>query len=137
MYMSIVAGMICIRSYKFINRHDIAAALASQGRLASKGGIELVSPTGTDGAGAMVAAEAGGGAVVDVSAPPAPPQLRHKWLKYLHAIFMIYSYTMLVGAGQAFTGVSPAGATWTGAWDRDTVLACALALDTLSACPVK
>jgi hypothetical protein len=93
MYISIVLGMICIRMYIFkVDKYP--PKTDSVGRAATQ----------LNETNASVLAQIENGNDVAADQTMSSDKVMSRWilLKYLHAIFMIYSWVMLFGAGQAF-----------------------------------
>lgn len=89
MYLALALGIAAIRLYRWVNQEFIAKALLQRQERQRQCPPETSRQEGEEEEGQ------------DWTAGGATP--RHVWLKYLHGVLMIYSYVMLVGAGQAFT----------------------------------
>jgi len=94
MYIAIVLGLVCIRLYKFLSHDDETAQ--------EKSADELVPDD-----------EVLDGEEIPLASPPQTSRhcprsisCQRRWLllflKYAHGLIMVYSWIMLLGAGQAF-----------------------------------
>jgi len=102
MYIAIVLGILCIRTYKFLNTQQnqtqvvrINVGSASK-RPEEAEACEYGNAPTLEGENNKEK-----NPVVETSETVAT-NYKHVWLKYLHSFFMIYSWVMLLGAGQAF-----------------------------------
>ncbi len=94
MYISIVLGLLSIRVYKFfLDKHPPKADSVSRA---------AIQFNETTNASASSQIEIGGEALADQTIPHETSWSWWILYKYSHAIFMIYSWVMLFGAGQAF-----------------------------------
>ena len=92
MYLTIVAGIISIKLYISFNKEhdeDVPKVLSDNNKIESQQQTEIKVSVNTDNE-------------VSNNDPIKQKKVKFVWLKYLHAIFMIYSWVMLLGAGQAF-----------------------------------
>lgn len=88
MYISIVLGITCIKIYKHVNSHDSHSLTPNEQNEGRKVDgtfeIEVVPKTASR------------------CRTESPSRKKLVILKYIHSILMIYSWVMLLGAGQAF-----------------------------------
>ena len=92
MYLTIVAGIISIKLYINFNKEydeDIPIVVSDDTTVESQQQTEI-KVANTDNV------------VSNNDTITKQKKIKYVWLKYLHAIFMIYSWVMLLGAGQAF-----------------------------------
>lgn len=97
LYIGIVVGILLIRIFKYINRDLYAKSLLSEKK------IQMNSPSEVQ----VVSANEEGKSVKDTLLQKAkklwnPYQDRHIWIKFLHGTVMIFSWVLMLGAGQAF-----------------------------------
>lgn len=95
MYLSIVLGIISIRVYKYYNLEEDKQELKVQqsdpsAERSYRSNIEIESSI------------APGDVTQGNVSLPSPTSKKYVILKYIHSVFMIFSWVMLLGAGQAF-----------------------------------
>jgi len=108
-----VLGVICIRLHRYINRDEIARLVIEEKNAAESVSSKEDKPVVE---GHQSSHHDDTTVITSTCCLPCPltrddsfspsPEFRCRWLKYLHGIFMFYSYVMIVGAGMAFTSNS-------------------------------
>lgn len=96
-----ILGIICIRIYKYMNRHVFARALLEENESKPTPALDLLQIEGEPSSSYSATVSPVPNAEKAQELESLKP--KYIWLKYLHTLFMVYSWVMILGAGQAFS----------------------------------